>query len=79
VYLLEGNQGRGFGRRLLEELIRLAAAHGFHCVMARIVDGNAASIRLHESCGFALVGTEREVGRKLGRWLDVVEMQRMIS
>ena len=31
--------------------------------------------RLHRACGFELVGVEREVGRKFGRWLDVVLMQ----
>jgi len=78
VYLLDGRQGRGIGRRLLEELLRLAAAHGFHAVIARITGANDVSIRLHAACGFEIVGTEREVGRKFGQWLDVVEMQRML-
>jgi phosphinothricin acetyltransferase len=78
VYVLDEHQGRGIGRRLLEELLHLAAAHGFHSVIARITGENDASITLHSSCGFTLVGTEREVGRKFGRWLDVVEMQRML-
>jgi L-amino acid N-acyltransferase YncA len=78
VYLLDGHQGRGIGRMLLEELLRLASAHGFHAVIARITGANDASIALHASCGFETVGTEREVGRKFGRWLDVVEMQRML-
>jgi L-amino acid N-acyltransferase len=78
VYLQASHQGRGIGRRLLEELVRLAALHGFHAVIARITGGNDASIRLHARCGFEVVGTEREVGRKFGQWLDVVEMQRML-
>jgi phosphinothricin acetyltransferase len=78
VYLLDGHQGHGIGARLLAELLRMASAHGFHAVIARITGENEASIRLHASCGFELVGTEREVGRKFGRWLDVVEMQRML-
>jgi phosphinothricin acetyltransferase len=78
VYLLPGHQGQGIGSRLLAELLRMAAAHGFHSVIARITGENEASIRLHAACGFELVGTEREVGRKFGRWLDVVEMQRML-
>lgn len=78
VYLLDGHRGRGIGRRILEELLRLAAAHGFHSVIARITGENDASIALHAACGFELVGIEREVGRKFGQWLDVVEMQRML-
>ena len=60
-------------------LQRLAAAHGFHTVMARIVGGHEASIALHRARGFDLVGVEREVGRKFGRWLDVVLMQRLLE
>jgi L-amino acid N-acyltransferase len=78
VYLESGYQGRGIGRQLLDELVHLAARHGFHAVIARITGGNDASIRLHARCGFEVVGTEREVGRKFGQWLDVVEMQRML-
>jgi L-amino acid N-acyltransferase len=79
VYLADGSTGTGIGRRVLVELTRRAEAHGFHSMISRIVGDNDASIRLHASCGFVIVGTEREVGRKFGRWLDVVEMQRMLS
>ena len=78
VYLLTEHQGRGIGRLLLEELLRLASAHGFHSVIARITGDNDASIALHRACGFEIVGIEREVGRKFGQWLDVVEMQKML-
>ena len=78
VYLRDGHQGHGIGRRLLDELLRLADLHGFHSVIARITGENEASIALHAACGFRVVGTEREVGRKFGQWLDVVEMQRML-
>jgi len=78
VYLLDSHQGQGIGRRLLDELLRLAQAHGFHTVIARISGANDASIGLHARCGFVTVGVEREVGRKFRQWLDVVEMQRML-
>jgi phosphinothricin acetyltransferase len=47
--------------------------------MARIVGSHEASIRLHRACGFELVGVEREVGRKFGRWLDVALMQCLLA
>ena len=78
VYLLDSHQRRGIGRRLLDELVALADAHGFHTLIARISGGNEGSIALHEACGYEVVGVEREVGRKFGQWLDVVEMQRML-
>ena len=78
VYVHHDHRGRAIGKLLLDELVRLATVHGFHSMMARVVGGHEASIRLHESCGFTLVGVEREVGRKFGRWLDVALMQRML-
>jgi L-amino acid N-acyltransferase len=79
VYVDRDLRGRGVGRLLLAELVRLAGLHGFHSVMGRIVGGHDASIALHRSCGFELVGVERVVGRKFGRWLDVVVMQRLLA
>lgn len=78
VYVHRDHQGKGVGRALLTELVTLAGAHGFHTVMARIVGGHDASIALHAALGFETVGTEREIGRKFGKWLDVVVMQRML-
>ncbi|MFO7591817.1 MAG: N-acetyltransferase family protein [Acidimicrobiia bacterium] len=78
VYVHRDHRGSGIGQLLLEELIRSGRDHGFHSAIARIVGGHEASIALHERCGFVVVGTEREVGRKFGTWLDVVLMQRML-
>jgi phosphinothricin acetyltransferase len=78
VYVRRDQQGKGVGKLLLDELVTLATSHGFHAMMARIVGGHDASIALHAALGFEVVGTEREVGRKFGKWLDVVEMQRLL-
>ena len=67
VYVHRGARGRGVGEVLLRELIATAEESGFHSLIARIVGENDGSIRLHEKCGFTLVGTEIEVGRKHGR------------
>jgi len=78
VYVAREARGRGVGEKLLLELIRTAQESGFHTLIARIVGENESSIRLHEKCGFFLVGTEVEIGRKHGRWLDVVEYQYVV-
>lgn len=78
IYVRRDRHRQGIGRALLSELLELARAHGFHAVIARVVDANAGSIALHRACGFTVVGTEREVGRKFGRWLDVVVLQRLL-
>ncbi len=78
VYVHPDHVGAGVGRQLLDRLCELAADFGYHTMIARITGNNAASIALHERCGFELVGVEREIGRKHQRWLDVMEMQRML-
>ena len=75
VYVHRMHTGRGIGRLLLVELVGIARDSGFHSVVARIEAGGAASRALHAACGFDLVGVERQVGRKFGRWLDVAVMQ----
>jgi len=77
VYVAADYRGMGVGKALVSEVVTLGAAHGFHSVIARIVGHHDASIALHASCGFGLVGIEREIGRKFGTWLDVAIMQRL--
>jgi len=78
IYVRRDRRGTGVGRVLLAELVAVATAHGFHAVVGRIVGGHDASIRLHAALGFEIVGTEREIGRKFGRWLDVVLMEKLL-
>ena len=79
IYVDPAARGLGIGSKLLNELLLVATRSGFHAVIARIGGGNDTSITLHEKHGFFLVGTEREVGRKFGRWQDVVVMQKILS
>ena len=75
VYVKRDLGRQGFGRLILATLLEQAADSGFHVVMARIEASGTASRALHESCGFTLVGIEREIGRKFGRGLDVALSQ----
>lgn len=79
VYVHRDHHGEGVGRALLAELLERSRAHGFHAVFARIVADHDASIGLHAALGFDVVGREREVGRKFGRWLDVVVMELVLA
>jgi L-amino acid N-acyltransferase YncA len=78
IYVAEQRRGAGVGRALLSEAVVLARTHGFHSVVARIGAAQAASVALHQACGFDLVGIEREIGRKFGRWVDVAILQRLL-
>lgn len=79
VYVARAARGLGLGRALLVAIVDAAAEQGFHSVIARISGDNGLSVTLHESVGFTLVGIEREVGRKHGTWLDVIELQLLLD
>jgi len=78
VYVHHDHRGEGIGAAILGRLVETATGHGFHALLARIVAGHDASIGLHESLGFEVVGVEKEVGRKFGRFHDVVVMERLL-
>jgi phosphinothricin acetyltransferase len=73
-------QGKGVGKALLTEIITACEALGLRQLMAVIGDsGNAGSIGLHRSLGFVETGIGKSVGFKLGRWVDIVHMQRALN
>lgn len=70
IYLAPEAVGRGLGRLTYAHLLSLLRADRMHCVLAVVAEPNPASIALHESLGFDLVGILREIGRKFDRWVD---------
>ncbi|WP_424931690.1 N-acetyltransferase family protein [Amaricoccus macauensis] len=77
VYLAPDAVGRGIGKALVSEVLRLAGRAGYKRMVAVIGDSsNQGSIGLHRALGFEHAGILRAVGQKFGRWLDVVYMQR---
>ncbi len=80
IYLAAGEIGQGTGRRLLDALIDACTRRGDRQMIAVIGDAdNAASVGVHAAAGFRHAGTLAQVGRKFGRWVDVVLMQRALG
>jgi L-amino acid N-acyltransferase YncA len=80
VYVAEGLGGQGIGSALLQALISRCETGPWRQMVAYIGNSaNTASIRLHQRNGFRMVGTLGSVGFKLGRWVDVVLMQRPLG
>jgi L-amino acid N-acyltransferase YncA len=80
VYVAHEMKGRGIGRLLLHALIGKCAEQGYKQMIAVIGDSeNAASIKLHEACGFQHVALFKNIGYKFDRWLDSVQMQRSLG
>ena len=76
VYVASEARGRGIGRSLLEALVRASEDAGVWTLQAGIFPENAASIALHERCGFRVVGVRERLGRLRGRWRDVALLER---
>jgi len=76
VYVADEAQGRGIGRALLGQLVADAEADGIWTIQAGVFPENEASIRLHQRCGFRVVGVSERLGRLDGVWRDVVLLER---
>ena len=80
VYLSPGCTGRGFGSALLGTLLAGCSAAGARQVIAVIADtGSDASAALHRRFGFTQAGLLSGVGRKHGRWIDTLLMQKELG
>jgi phosphinothricin acetyltransferase len=80
VYIAPARQGQGVGKALLTAVIADCEAMGLRQVVAVIGDsGNAGSIGLHRSLGFTHQGVGKDFGYKLGRWVDIVWMQKTLN
>lgn len=76
IYIASPARGKGIGTMLLRELVSASEAAGIWTLQAGIFPENEASIRLHESAGFRLVGRRERIASLHGRWRDVVLMER---
>src|SRR5262249_9182998 len=76
VYVAPAARGRGLGHALLDAMCRGSEAAGIWTMQAGLFPENAASLALHEACGFRVLGVRERIGRHFGRWRDVVFMER---
>jgi phosphinothricin acetyltransferase len=76
VYVQPAHAGQGIGTTLLEALIASTEAAGIWTIQTGIFPENVASLALHERCGFRVVGRRERIGRHVGRWRDVVLLER---
>lgn len=76
VYVAEIARGSGVGRTLLEALVERSEQAGYWTLNAGVFPENAASIRLHKTCGFREVGIRERLGELHGVWRDVVLLER---
>jgi L-amino acid N-acyltransferase YncA len=76
VYVAADARGRGIGRALLAAVVASAERGGIWTVQTGIFPENQASVRLHQACGFRVVGVRERLGQLHGRWRDVLLLER---
>jgi len=79
IYIAPGYHRRGIGKALNTRLFEMLRERGIYTVLAGVTLPNAASIGLLKSLGFTEVGVYRNVGYKLGRWLDLMWLEKPLK
>ncbi len=79
IYVARDKRHLGIGRRLYARLFEELQKEDIHRAYACIALPNPASISLHESFGFTPVGVFHEAGRKLGRYISIQWMEKILN
>lgn len=80
IYIDVNHCGKGLGTKLLSALIEESEKCGYWTVQAHIIQNNPASIRLHEKCGFRMVGFRERIAKdRFGMWRNTVIMEHRIT
>ena len=76
IYISAEGRGQGVGKQLLQTLIGLSEDEGYWMLQSGILAENLASIQLHQTCGFRMVGYREKIGKLNEVWRDTVLMER---
>jgi phosphinothricin acetyltransferase len=79
VYVAEKARGKGLGKQLLQKLIEESEANNIWTLQAGIFPENQVSIKIHEDCGFKILGTRERIGKMNGEWRDTILLERRSS
>ena len=79
VYLRGDQLRKGYGTRMKLALIDRCKAWGYHHLVAKIFAVNESSIEYNRRLGYEVVGRQREIGLRDGKWQDVVIMQLILD
>lgn len=79
IILAPEHRGKGAGRALMAAVERHARTGGAHTLFAGVSGENAEGVAFHDRMGFRTVANIPEVGRKYGRWLDLVLMMKILT
>ena len=76
IYVGEKSRGKGTGAELLQAITEASESHGIWTLQASIFPENEASVGLHLSQGFRIVGTREKIARLDSVWRDSLLLER---
>lgn len=79
VHMYNSAKGQGLGRALMAALEDHAKAQGVHVMIAGVSSENPDGLRFHAALGYVECGRVSQAGRKWGRWLDLILMQKILT
>lgn len=79
IYIRRDCRKCGLGKRLYEKLEAILKAQDILNLNACIAYPHPESIAFHEKMGYQTVAHFHKCGYKLGKWLDMVWMEKMLS
>jgi phosphinothricin acetyltransferase len=79
IYVSAETRGQRIGDTLLKALIDSSEAHAIWTLQAVIFAENAASVQLHQSNGFRLIGKRERIAQLDGHWKDTLLFERRSS
>ena len=77
IYVRNQRKQKGIGSQLYNKFLDELEETNIHALIAGISLPNDASVRFHEKLGYEKVAHFKEVGYKLGRWVDVGFWERL--
>jgi L-amino acid N-acyltransferase YncA len=76
IFVAAAARGKGLGKKLLQALIKESESNNYWTLQAGIFPENKASIRIHEECGFRIIGSRERIGQMNGVWRDTLLLER---
>ncbi|ASE62076.1 N-acetyltransferase [Chryseobacterium sp. KBW03] len=76
IYISNDHKGKGIGKALMTKLITESEIHGIWTLQSGMFPENEATIALHKSTGFRIIGHREKIGKLGDTWRDTVIMER---
>ncbi|MBB4807139.1 phosphinothricin acetyltransferase [Chryseobacterium defluvii] len=76
IYISNDHKGKGIGRTLMSKLVEESEANGIWTLQSGMFPENEATVALHKSAGFRVIGYREKIGKLGNIWRDTIIMER---